>query len=91
MNNFPCVSTVKCSSLNYDTLSSACIIITDFFAEPKMCMAQKKQKSRDVKMSRDLYVLCLVMLHQQFDTMLKCFIIKKKSVYRLKHFLLKSI
>ena len=40
-------------------------------------------------MSRDLYVLCLVMLQQQFDTMLKCFIIKKKSVYRLKHFFFK--
>ena len=34
---------------------------------------------------RDLYVLCLVMLRQQFDTRLKCFIIKKKSVlFRLK-------
>ncbi len=40
----------------------------------------KKQKSRDSIVNRDLYVLCLVMLRQQFGTRLKCFIIKKKSV-----------
>ncbi len=46
-----------------------------------MVGTNKKNKSPvTLDVDRDLYVLCLVMLRQQFDTKLKCFIIKKKSV-----------
>ena len=45
-----------------------------------MIVAKKTKVPRRF-VNRDLYVLCRVMLRQQFDTRLKCFIIKKKSVY----------
>ena len=50
------------------------------FGANSYSIALKNKSPETLEVWRDLYVLCRIMLRQQFDTMLKCFIIKKKSV-----------
>ncbi len=51
---------------------------TNFPLSPNFYIIAKNKSPETVYVDRDLYVLCRVMLHQQFDTMLNCFIRKSQ-------------